>query len=110
MKTEFAFKAMAKALPYVTQLVEDDDIADFKELARKRKTDLSLSEAMTKLMPVFLVKKPDAVLGMLGAMCGKTIDEMRDLDWKETKKMLTGECVKDIFDFFIFALRMANNA
>lgn len=109
MKTSMAFESMAKAVPYVAELLDDTDLKTFKE-ERKGAKDATVGDMMKDLLPIFLVKKPQTVYGLLGAMSGKTAEEIEEQDWTETRTMLKDTMLDDIFDFFIFAARTARNA
>ena len=109
MNTKMQFEAMEKALPYVAELMDCKELKEFKN--RMKESDgVGNGEMMLGLMPVVLAKKPDAVFGMLGALDGKTAEEIAEQDWEETKKLMKSPAINDLFDFFIFSVRMARNA
>lgn len=109
MKTTMAFKAMADAIPYVAELLETPELKEFTA-NRKLAKDMNVSEMMQAILPTFLVTKPNTVFGLLGAMSGKTAEEIAEQDWTETRTMLKDPMLDDLFDFFIFAARTARNA
>lgn len=109
MKTSMAFKAMADAVPYVAELLETQELKDFVA-NRKTGKETNISEMMRVIMPTFLVNKPETVYGLLGAMSGKSAEEVEEQEWDETKAMLKDPMLDDLFDFFIFAARTARNA
>ena len=109
MNTKMQFEAMEKALPYAAELMDCKELKEFK--AKMKDADgVGNGEMMMGLMPIFLSKKPQAVFGMLGALFGKTADEIAEQDWEETKQLLKSPIINDLFDFFIFSVRMARNA
>lgn len=112
MNTKMAFDRMAKVLPYACELLNDDDVVNFKKAMKNMDDEnpMAMGEAINSLMPVFLVKKPDVLFAMLGALSGKTADDVAEQDWKETQATMKDAMLGDFFDFFTFALRMAAKA
>lgn len=112
MNTKMAFERMAKVLPYAVELLNDDEIVDFKKSLKNMDEDtpISMGDAINSLMPVFLTKKPETIFSMLGALSGKTADEVAEQEWKETQAAMKDAMLGDFFDFFTFALRMAAKA
>lgn len=109
MKTSVAFGNMAKALPYAAELLDCADVKAAKKLMMDEK-NTSTGALLMQLMPVFLTEKPGAVYGLLGALDGKSPEEIAEQDWAKTVKLLSGAAFEDMLRFFIFALRMARNA
>ncbi len=109
MKTTVAFETMAKAVPYIAELLDDEELKQVKAEWKETK-ELTVGDMMRKLMPMFLVKHPDAVFGLLGALNGKTADEVAAQEWSETRAMLKDTMLDDIDVFFGFAARIARNA
>lgn len=115
MKTHMQFDAMEKALPFVAELMDSQEVKDYKKTMRAAVKDDSLKdkgngEIMQMLMPIFLRTKRDAVFGLLGAISDKTAEEIAEQEWKETQKLLDAPILSDLCDFFIFAVRMVKNA
>lgn len=108
MNTKMRFEAMEKALPYVAELLDNAALIDFKELM-KAKEKPSSGVMLKNLMQIFLIEKRETVFGMLGAVSGKTIDEIEQQDWEETKKLLDDSIMNDVCDFFIFSVRMVRS-
>lgn len=109
MNTRMQFEMMEKALPYAAELMDCKEMKDFKE-GLKDRAGVGNGELMKNLMPLFLSKKPDAVFGMLGALNGKTAEEIAEQDWEQTRLMLKTPIINDLFDFFTFSVRMARNS
>ncbi|MGN1369636.1 MAG: hypothetical protein ACI4WX_12270 [Aristaeellaceae bacterium] len=109
MNTRMQFEAMEKAIPYAAELMDCQAVKDFKKDARANK-DVTNSEMFAALMPVFLTEKREAVFGLLGAVSGKTAEEIAEQPWEETRKLMDSPIIADMYDFFIFSLRMAKNA
>lgn len=109
MNTRMQFEIMEKALPYAAELMDFKELRDAKA-SIKNADSMSNGELMQTLMPIFLTKKPDAVFGMLGALEGKTAEEIAEQDFAETRKLLKSPIINDLFDFFTFSVRMARNA
>lgn len=112
MNTKMAFERMAKVLPYACELLNDDEVINFKKAIKNMDDEnpMGMGEAINNIMPVFLVKKPDVLFAMLGALSGKNADEVAEQEWKETQATMKDAMLGDFFDFFTFALRMAAKA
>lgn len=111
MKTSVAFENMSRALPYVAELLNDEAVIDAKRIMKTRADGEAMnSSLLTSLMPTFLTRNPHAVYGLLGAISGKTPQEVADQDWDDTVKLLESPILDDLMRFFIFAVRMANYA
>lgn len=112
MNTKMAFERMAKVLPYVSELLNNDGIINFKKTlkAMDDENPVTMGEAINSLMPVFLVEKHETVVAMIGALTGKTAEEVEEQEWKETLAAMKDAMLGDFFDFFTFALRMASKA
>lgn len=108
MNTKMQFDVMAKALPYAAELMECQELKDFK--AELKGKTMSNGEVMKQLLPIFLVTHQDAVVGLLGALSGKDGEEVLEQDWEETKKLMESPVLNDLYDFFTFSVRMARNA
>ena len=109
MNTKMRFETMKKALPYAVELMETTALQNAKaDMLSKEKR---ASEIMTSLLPVLLVEKQETVFGLLGALSGRTPEEIAFQEWDETKAVLSDlSILDDIADFFIFSVRMARNA
>ena len=77
MNTRMQFEMMEKALPYAAELMDCKEMKDFKASLKNRE-GVGNGELMQNLMPLFLSKKPDVVFGMLGALNGKTAEEIAE--------------------------------
>lgn len=102
------FKAMEKALPYAAELMDSEELKDFKAELKKKEENTG-GDTMKKLLEIMLVKKREVVFGLLGAVCGKTAEEIEEQDWEETKKLMESPILNDLLDFFIFSVRMVRN-
>lgn len=102
------FEAMEKALPYAAELMDSEELKDFKAELKKKEENTG-GDTMKKLLEIMLVKKREAVFGLLGAVCGKTAEEIEEQDWEETKKLMESPILNDLLDFFIFSVRMVRN-
>ena len=108
MKTKMRFEHMQKALPYAVELMESDSLKSSKKsLIGKEK---SAGQIMSEMLPILLEEKQDAVMGLLGALHGKTAVEIAEQDWNETKELLSDlSILDDLADFFIFSVRVVKN-
>ena len=108
MNTKMQFEAMEKALPYAAELLDSEELKAFKENL-KQKEKSSGGDMMKELLGIMLVKKREAVFGLLGAISGKTAEEIAEQDWAETKKLMENPILNDVCDFFIFSVRMVKS-
>lgn len=108
MNTKMQFEAMEKALPYAAELMDSKELKAFKESMRDG-SEHSGGEMVKNLLQIMLVEKRETVFGLLGAVCGKTADEIAQQEWTETKKLMESTILNDVFDFFIFSVRMVKN-
>lgn len=108
MNTKMHFEAMEKALPYAAELMDSEELKGFKT-DMKENGAMTGGEMMSKLLGIMLVKKRETVFGLLGAVCGKTAEEVAEQDWAETKKLMENPILNDVCDFFIFSARMVRN-
>ena len=108
MNTKMRFEAMEKALPYAAELLDCEALKDFKK-TMKDKNRTTNGEMMRSLMGIFLTEKKEVVFGLLGAVSGKTAEEIEQQDWEETKKLMDDPIIADVCDFFIFSVRMVKN-
>lgn len=111
MKTSIAFEHMAHALPYVSELLNDEALVKARIAMKTRADGEPINGTLlAELLPTFLLKKPEAVYGLLGALNGKTADEIAQQDFDKTVKLLESPMLDELMRFFIFAVRMANYA
>lgn len=109
MNTRMQFDMMEKALPYAAELMDCQEIHDFKKAMREAE-DAGNGDMMRGLLPIFLREKRETVFGLLGAISGKTAEEIAEQEWEETRKLLESPILSDLYDFFIFSVRTARNA
>lgn len=108
MNTKMRFEVMEKALPYAAELMDCEELRDFKENMKAKSIETS-GDMMRSLMHIFLATKRETVLGLLGAVSGKSAKEIEQQDWEETKKLFNDPILSDVCDFFIFSVRMVKN-
>lgn len=104
MNTRMRFEAMERALPYAAELLNSPEMKEAKERLKENKAATS-GEMMQDLMKVLLITKRDAVFGLLGAVSGKTAEEIAEQDWEETIKLMNDPILTDICNFFIYSVR-----
>lgn len=107
MNTKMKFESMEKALPYVAELADSEELKEFK--TNVRENDLRGGELLKELLEIMLVKRRDAVFGLLGAMSGRTAEEIENQDWEETRELMKSDIMNDVVDFFTFSVRMARS-
>ena len=109
MNTKMQFEAMERALPYAAELMDSEALQNAKKQVQGEK-DMGSGAVMTAILPVFLQEKREAVFGLLGALCGKTAEEIESQEWSETKKLMESPILDDLYGFFIFSARMTRHA
>lgn len=109
MNTKQTFATMEKALPFVIELIRDEEVAGFKT-KMKEDSDTTMGEAIETMMSVFLIRKRDTVLNLLSIVTGKSVKEIEEQEYSETKKDMQHMLLGDFFDFFTWSLRMATKA
>lgn len=111
MDTKTTFEVMEKALPLVLELIRDEEVVEFKERFKgENKEDVTIGEAMEKLMGIFLLKKRAVVVQLLSVVTGKSVEQIEEQDYSITKIDMKNTVIGDIFDFFGWSLHMAVKA
>ena len=104
MNTATAFEQMANAIPYIDKLVNCKEMKAFVE--EKSKGDVVGRDILMKMLPILYAKHPKETMGILGAMHGKTAEEVAEMDFTETAAMMDKDTLDSLFAFFTFALRL----
>jgi hypothetical protein len=104
MNTATAFEQMANAIPYIDKLVNSKEMKAFVE--EKSKGDVVGRDILMKMLPILYAKHPKETMGILGAMHGKTAEEVAEMDFTETAAMMDKDTLDSLFAFFTFALRL----
>ena len=96
---------MAAMLPHVEEIVSDPE---FKEIKERVKADKSttLADLMGKAFPLIAVKKRSALYGIVGAITGKTQEEIDDQPLSETLEVFMGATGSDLLGFFTYCARL----
>ena len=61
---------------------------------------------LQQMLPILYAKHPKETMGILGAMHGKTAEEVAEMDFTETAAMMDKDTLDSLFAFFTFALRL----
>ena len=104
MPTDQGFDVMQRLTPYVNEIIGDEEVTKIAEEFREKKNALS---SMNRLFPLMLERHRDALYGMVAAVGGKTVEEVRSQPLGQTKEGFQEAMSDDVFDFFILFLRMA---
>lgn len=108
LSTEKATDVLCEITPYVCNIVSDEEL--LSELRNAIKTEKALTTAemivlgvdkVTKLVPIVLGKRKSDLFGIIGALNGKTADEIAAQNFIVTGKQLK-DIIKDrdLLDFF----------
>lgn len=104
MSTEQGFDVMQKLTPYVNEIVTDEEVAKIAAEFREKKNTV---ESMNRLFPLMMQNHREALYGMVAAVSGKTVEQVRKQPLGKTKEGFQEAMSDDVFDFFILFLRMA---
>lgn len=107
MSTEQGFDVMAKLAPYISEIVQDEEI---KSVAEQYKSQNGIGDSMDRLFPLMLAKHRKALYGMVSAVTGKTEETIKKQPMQTTKEDFSQTLCDDVFDFFILFMRMALRA
>lgn len=110
ISTEIGFERMTAALPYMVEILSDKKLQAYRAESRENTADNSVSKMMQAILPVFLVTKKETVMALIGALSGKTAEEVAAQDWKETMSVIKSPLMDDFNGFFIWSVSMARNA
>lgn len=108
MKTAIAFEQMANAVPHINALLECEEMKAFADA--KKTGEMPGREILTQMLPILFVKHPEETMALIGAMNGKTADEIAECDFDEVAKMMRDNSIENLYSFFIFSLRMGHLA
>lgn len=97
MNTATAFEQMANAIPYIDKLVNSKEMKAFVE--EKSKGDVVGRDILMKMLPILYAKHPKETMGILGAMHGKTAEEVAEMDFTETAAMMDKDTLDSLFAF-----------
>ena len=104
MSTEQGFDVMEKLVPYVNEIVSDEEVG---KIAAAYRESRNAADSMGQLFPLMVQKHRDALYGMVAVTSGKTVEEVRKQPLSKTKEGFDAALCDDVIDFFILFLRMA---
>ena len=96
---------MMKILPHVEDIINDPE---YKEIKAKIKTnkETTIGDLMGEAFPLIAVKKRAALYGIVGAITGKTPEEIDAQPLNETLDVFIGATGSDILGFFTYCARL----
>ena len=106
MTVEKTFDQMAALLPYLTPIVNDEELEQAREKIRKERNDMSATQPLELLFPLLVVKHRAELYGILGVLTGCTQDEVKEMPFDKVKEAISSSVVDDFFSFFPFLLRL----
>lgn len=115
MTTAQTLDKMMELLPHITAIIDDADTQELRAILRpaegSEKTEVRTSMLLSRLFPLMLVKHRAEMYGILSVISGKTVDEVKDMPFEETRKLLENDgLTKEFFSFFPLLLQMALRA
>ena len=108
--TEQALDEMMELIPYITPILDDVELKDFRDKLRPKdgkKADFTTSDLINGIFPLLITKHRSHLYALLGHLKGVSADEARTMPVSEIKEALSGGTIADFFDFFSFFLQMA---
>lgn len=106
MRVDVGFDMMERTLPYLAELLDDADFKTAVEGMRKGFATRPVGSLMVSMLPYFIREHRDAVIGLIAALKGCTIDEAKDMELHEAVDVLQDLFVEDMCRFFLCCLRM----
>lgn len=110
MNTEKAFECMARMTPYVAQIMSDPAVAEAKRKLHDKGGELTNGDVMLGLYPLLMRDHSEALCGIVAAMEGRTLDEVKAQPYKKTFAAIRAGFTQELFDFFPFAVRLVLSA
>ena len=107
LTTDKALDVLCEITPYIANIATDDELMAVigKAVKREGMTRAGVlllgAEKLTKMVPVLLKTHRDDVYGVVAAVNGKTVDEIREQNVIKTAAQIV-EVIKDkeLLDFF----------
>ena len=107
LTTDKALDVLCEITPYIANIATDDELMAIigKAVKREEMTRAGVlllgAEKLTKMVPVLLKTHRDDVYGVVAAVNGKTVDEIREQNFIKTTAQIV-EVIKDkeLLDFF----------
>jgi hypothetical protein len=107
LTTDKALDVLCEITPYIANIATDDELMAVigKAVKREGMTRAGVlllgAEKLTKMVPVLLKTHRDDVYGVVAAVNGKTVDEIREQNFIKTTAQIV-EVIKDkeLLDFF----------
>ena len=107
LTTDKALDVLYEITPYIANIATDDELMAVigKAVKREGMTRAGVlllgAEKLTKMVPVLLKTHRDDVYGVVAAVNGKTVDEIREQNFIKTTAQIV-EVIKDkeLLDFF----------
>lgn len=107
LTTDKALDVLCEITPYIANIATDDELMAVigKAVKREGMTRAGVlllgAEKLTKMVPVLLKTHRDDVYGVVAAVNGKTVDEIREQNFMKTTAQIV-EVIKDkeLLDFF----------
>lgn len=103
MKGEQAFDAMAKLVPHLYRIIEDNDLSEVKEDIKKGEKE---NIVIQKAMPTMLTKHREDLFALIAATNDKTIEDVKNMTYADIMNALRECGIAEIIDFFRFAVRL----
>lgn len=106
MNTEEGLDLLFKILPHMETILQDGDYIRLKSRMKADK-DLTFTDIVGDAFEIIAVKNRAALYGIVGAMTGKSEEEVKKMPLGETMEMFRGVMGGQVLDFFIFFARTA---
>lgn len=110
MKLDAGFDVMEKILPDVASILQDDEVKAAKAAVKSNGDHVDIGGNIAPIMRLFLGKHRAAMIRIVGTICGKTADEVREMDVGEFLATAQSCINEDMVGFFGCCLRMVMTA
>ena len=98
--------AMLAMLPHIDAILNDPEYRRIKEKVKNDKS-ATLGELSSQVFPIIAAKNRPALYGVVGAVTGKTAQEIDAQPLEETMAVFESALGSDILGFFAYCARLA---
>lgn len=112
MSADKAFETMAKLVPYIYNISDDETIKKAKSERNERTDDPEEAKKagerfLWSVIPAVLARHKEDVFGIVSVMEGCSIEDVQKMTYAELMECINGAGIFDVLSFFKFAVRMS---
>ena len=105
MKTREMFDKMEAALPYVAEILNDEDTAAARKEVISLAKELKAGEAILRMFPVIVTKHRDAMYNIIAITENMDVKDVPDMDSESAKAAIKSSVMSEMLDFFPYVLQ-----